>query len=191
MEIHQHLLHQHFVINGGQFGHLGLVCDATTYACTEGTDPYIWPIQPTLTFTAGGMQVQIQQANATYRQELSLFNDVNAVECVLIQQIVATIKPKYLKAIHYSVTNHITKTIPDIFTHRLDNYGDITSEKLYELKMQVKGLMYSPTEPLDTMFTEIEELADVSEIAKNPITEAQKSTMHTYCSKNKEVLHQT
>eukprot|EP00957_Ditylum_brightwellii_P185072 14093809-Ditylum_brightwellii.AAC.1 len=61
-----------------------------------------------------------------------------------------------------------------MFDHLLDNCGDIAPEELRELKIQVKGLIYSPAEPVDTIFAKIEELADVAELAKNPITELQK-----------------
>eukprot|EP00957_Ditylum_brightwellii_P003189 243029-Ditylum_brightwellii.AAC.1 len=156
------------MLGGGQFRHLGLVCNAAAYTNIPGTAHYLHPVQPVLNLPTGGTQFQIQQANTTYKQALQLFNKVNAVEQALIQQIVAAIKPKYIKAIQHSATKRITKTIPQIFDHLLDNYGDITPEELRELKIQVKGLTYSPAEPVNTFFTKIEELADVAELAKIP-----------------------
>eukprot|EP00957_Ditylum_brightwellii_P009708 731961-Ditylum_brightwellii.AAC.1 len=92
----------------------------------------------------------------------------------LIQQIVTAIEPKYINAIQYSFTNWITRTTPKIFDHLFDNYGSITPEELRELKIQVEGLTYSPAEPVDIIFTKIEDLADATELAKNPITKVQK-----------------
>eukprot|EP00957_Ditylum_brightwellii_P152021 11576009-Ditylum_brightwellii.AAC.1 len=76
--------------------------------------------------------------------------------------------------------NHITKTIPEIFDHLLDNYGDITPEELCELKAQMEGITYSPATPMDILFSEIEELAHVAEFAKSPTAEGQKMTTRIY-----------
>ena len=44
-----------------------------------------------------------------------MFQEFLGVERALIQQIVAAIEPKFLKALRNSVTKKILQSIPDIF----------------------------------------------------------------------------
>ena len=55
----------------------------------------------------GLTQYQITQACDVHQESLQLFRKVTAVENALKQQIVAAIEPKYLKAVHSSITQKI------------------------------------------------------------------------------------
>ena len=103
-----------------------------------------------------------------------MFNEVNTVEKILIQQIVDATDPKFLTAIKDPVTHQITLSLPDIIDHLFDNYGDVTAEELRDLREQVEQLPYQPAEPVDTIFTKIDTLAEVAKIAKRALTEQQK-----------------
>lgn len=85
-----------------------------------------------------------------------------AVDRNLIQKIVVAVDQKFLKALHDPVTNKITCTILEIFTHLFNAYGHVTPTELYELKQKVKTTTSSPKEPVDTSITEIDDLMDIA-----------------------------
>eukprot|EP00957_Ditylum_brightwellii_P052032 3946852-Ditylum_brightwellii.AAC.1 len=92
----------------------------------------------------------------------------------LKQQIVGAIEAKYLKAVWSSITQQINRNIPDIFTYLFDTCGDVTPQALQTLQDNGKAMHFDPTEPVDTIFTDIDDLADITELAKDPTTKRQK-----------------
>ena len=174
-QIRANALTVHTVLGGGHHGHLGLVCNAQTYARIPNTQPYARPAAPgPLVPIPGATQFQIQQQRDAHAEETHLFREVLAVERTLIQQIVAAVEPKYLKALRDPVTNKINRTIPDILSHLFNAYGHVTAQELYDLKHKVETMNFQPTEPVDTLITEIDDLADIAELAGSPITDKQR-----------------
>ena len=108
---------------------------------------------------------------------MRLFRESNAVEHALIQQIVAAIDEKFLQAIRDNHTGMLIGTIPDISDHLFRNYGHVTRQELSELKKQVEDFSYQASEPVDVMLSEMDDLADIAEITKSPITYLQKVDM--------------
>ena len=162
-------------LGGGSHGHLGLVCSATVYAAIPGTAAYTRAPNPgALVIPQGSTQYEIAALRDTHAEETRLYREMLAVERTLIQQIVSAVDGKFLKAIRNAHTNKIVLSIAEIFDYLFDTYGDVTPEELSELYDTVKNMVFNPKEPVDTIFTEIEDLTDISNIAKNPITEAQK-----------------
>ncbi len=106
-----------------------------------------------------------------------MFQKYLGVERALIQQIVAAIKPKYLKALRNSVTNKIIQSISRIFDYLFETYGDITPQELRHLTSQLESMHFPPNEPVDTIFTEIDDLGTIAELARAPMTEQQKINM--------------
>ena len=58
-----------------------------------------------------------------------------------------------------------------MFAHLFDVYGHVTPSELYELKQKVENIKFAPQEPVDTLVTEIKDLADITEIAGSLITD--------------------
>ena len=104
------------------------------YALIQNTTAYIRPPQPLLILPQNGTQYQITQAKEQYYNKLCMFNEVNTMEKILIQQIVDAIDPKFLTAIWDPVTHQITLSLPDIIEHLFDNYGDVMAEELRDLQ---------------------------------------------------------
>ena len=88
--------------------------------------------------------------------------------------VVAAIKLKYLKAIRNPVTNKIIHSIPDIFDYLFETYGDVTPQELRHLTTQVESMAFPLNEPVDTVFTKIDDLGTIAELARAPMTEQQK-----------------
>ena len=167
-------------LGGGANGHLGLVCSAETYqALVPGVQPYIRPENPGRLEVAQGemIQFQITQARAEHTEETRVFREVLGVERAIIQQMVVAIEPKYLRALRTPGTNKLNHNIPDILHHLFTTYGDVTPSDLRELTLRVENLSYPPSEPVDSIFVEIDDLAAIAEIAGAPITSTQKINM--------------
>lgn len=174
-EIRANAITVHTTLGGGHHGHLGLVCSAATYATIPNTQVYVRPIAPgALALEQGLTQYQIAQAREQHAENTRLFREVLAVERTIIQQIVAALDAKYLKALRDSVTNKITRTIPEIIEHLFNAYGHVTPTELYELKQKVETMHFSPAEPVDTLITEIDDLADIADLAGSSLTDRQR-----------------
>ena len=58
-----------------------------------------------------------------------------------------------------------------------DAYGDIAPKELKQLRDQVENMVFDPTEPVDTVFAEIEDLETIAALAENPFQARQKIDM--------------
>ena len=138
----------HSTLGGGAHGHLGLVCSPETYATlVPGNTPYIRPVNPGRLIIEGTeTQYEIAQRRDEHAEALRVFQEYPGVERALIQQIVAAVEPKYLKALRNPVTNKITQSIPIIFDYLFETYGDVTPQELRHLTTQVESLNFPPNE---------------------------------------------
>ena len=175
-EIKSNAMSVHSDLGGGENGHLGLVVSANTYqTLVPGATPYRRPRNPGRFVIEGReTQHQIAQHRAEHAEQLRVFKEVIGVERALLQQLVSAIEPKYLKALRLPITNRLNATIPDIFLHLFTNYGDISPSELRTLTDQVQNMQYQPHEPVDTVFTEIDDLGTLAEMAEAPLTQPQK-----------------
>eukprot|EP00957_Ditylum_brightwellii_P202216 15329123-Ditylum_brightwellii.AAC.2 len=161
------------MLGGGYNGHLGLVLTAAAYVRIPSTTAYVRPLQPVLNLPVGGTQYQIAQTQTVYNDALHLFDQVNNAERELKKKIVAPVDKKYIKAIRNSTYNNIALTIPQILDHLFNNYGDVAAEELRDLRTQAKNMSCDIREPVDNIFTEIEDLEDSAKLAKDPIIKQQ------------------
>ena len=164
-------------LGGGAHGHLGLVLSEVVYDAIEGTSPYQRPRLPTLNIQPTDTQYRIAQQRHQYAEDMELYREVQKMERTIIQQIVAAIEPKYLRALRDRGTNKINKTIPQILKYLFETFGDVTPKEFKQLRDQVESMVFDPTEPVDTIFSEIEDLENIADMADNPMRERQKIDM--------------
>ena len=166
-------------LGGGANGHLGLVCTPTTYQSLVPNAPvYTRPTNPgRLVLRDGLTQYQIAQARDQHQETTRVFREVLGVERTIIQQIVVAVEPKFLRALRTPGTNKLNRTIPQILQHLFDTYGDVTPSDLRELTSRVENLSFPSTEPVDTIFSEIEDLAAIADIAGAPLSATQRVNM--------------
>eukprot|EP00957_Ditylum_brightwellii_P053290 4040511-Ditylum_brightwellii.AAC.1 len=113
------------------------------------------------TIPTGATQHVIAQLQEQYTNDLHQFRETNNVKKTVGQQIVASIDPKFLKTLHSSITNKITASLPNIIQHLLDTYNDVTPSELDQLHQKIGDIHFNPMEPVDTIFTKIEDFSDV------------------------------
>ena len=100
--------------------------------------------------------------------------------------MVVAIEPKYLRALCTPGTNKLNRNIPEILDHLFTTYGDVTPSDLWELTLLIENLSYPPSEPVDSIFVEIDDLAAIADIAGAPITSTQKSKWYTYATSSNQ-----
>ncbi len=175
-EVKSNAMSVHSDLGGGENGYLGLVASGTTYqTLVPGARPYHHPVNPGRFIIEGHeTQHQIAQRHAEHAEQVRVFKEVIGIKRALVQQIVSAVEPKYLKALQLPTTNRLNATIPAILAHLFTNYGDISPAELCTLTDQVQNMQYHPQEPVDTVFTEIDDLATLAEMAEAPMTQPQK-----------------
>ena len=108
-------------LGGKKNGYLGLVQDGIEHVSILGATIYVWSVLPRLILVAAVKGLVISAQKKHYYEQLWLFRDTNAVERVLIQQIVSAVDVKYLKALLNTRTKKMTSNISIILEHYFEN----------------------------------------------------------------------
>ena len=91
----------------------------------------------------------------------------------LIQQIVSAVDTKYLSALRNRVTGQLPNDIRAILLYLFRVYGKIKPEYLQERKAEVENLTFTLSDPIDTIFNQIEDLAELGELSARPFSDTQ------------------
>ena len=160
-------------LGGGKYGHLGLVMSATAYQALPDTVPYLRPeyLGPFRIEQRNATETEIAQEKADYDESIRLWREVKAVERALVQQIVAAVEPKYLKALRKQLTTKIMRDVKGILSYLFDNYGKVPPAVLKDMKRKVEDYDLDPNDPVDLLFVEIDELSNIYNLQKNPMTD--------------------
>ena len=134
-------------LGGGQLGYLALVLSETAYAAIPGAAAFLRPTDPgpfTLTqnptppvtrnnpnpvpppLTASDISVQ----KSAYDELKRLYNECQAVELTLRNQLVKAVEPEYLQALRNTSTDMIIGTIPTIISYLIRVYGKMSKLEL-------------------------------------------------------------
>ena len=97
---------------------------------------------------------------------------------------------KSLFILQVRFTNNLNHTIPENFNHLIGTYWNVTPNKLKDLTTSVKSPTLPPSESVDTLFFEFDDLAAVAEIDKSLIMAPQKISM-AYILFSKQYVHKS
>ena len=176
-------------LGGGQLGYLALVLDPTSYNAIPTATAFIRPTDPG-NFTpvvAPGVRApaltpgEITLQKIAHDERTKLFNEVQAVERTLRNQIVEAIDEEYLQPLQNSTTDMINSSIPDIFTFLKDTYGNLSPAQLRERERVIDDLVYDPAHSVDTVFNKIQFFQDLCELLNNGKTDKQLVTYAYLC----------
>ena len=157
----------HSTLEGGEHSHLGLVFSPQTCATLVPCNtPYIKLTNPgQLSIEGTKTPYQIVQRCDEDTKALCVFQESLGVERALLQQILATVEPKYLQALGNPVTNRIIQLFQTIFDYLFETYGDVTPQKLRHLTTQVESMNFHPNKHIHTIFTNINDLGTIAELS--------------------------
>ena len=174
-EIRSNAQSVHTTLGGGKYGHLGLVMNDITYLTLPEAQEYARPAFPG-PFRLEDYEIsdaEIAELKADWEEDMRLWREVDSVERALVQQIVADIESKYLKALRNPLTTKITQDIKTILNHLFNNYGKVPPAVLKNMKRKVEDFDMDPNDPIDLLFVEIDDLKDIYILQKNELTEKQ------------------
>ena len=162
-------------LGGGMYGHLGLVMSNTAYEALPNALPYVKPRFPGPFSLPNDdvTQAQIALRKSEWEEQVRIWREVEAIERALIQQIVAAVDAKYLKALRNPVTTKITQDIKAILNHLFNIYGKLPPATINNMKRKVEDYVLDPTDPIDLLFVEIDDLVDILQLQDNALSQKQ------------------
>ena len=162
-------------LGGGNHGFLGLVLTPAEYATIVPTNPFVPQPHPgTLNIPAGTTGVQARVLESNYNNRMKLYEQCVAMEQALKQQLTKAIDDEWLEPLRNAVTDSIDQVIPTILTFLFAEHGDVSPASLSRREEDVKNMSYIPDrEPIDKIFTEVQELAEFANAANAPYNEQQ------------------
>ena len=178
-------------LGGGQFGYLALVVPQTVYNSIANATPFLRPqdpgpfiiTTPPLPTATRSNPNPVQQLltnadiatqKATHDTALRLFNECQAVELALRNQITDAVESEYLSALRNSITDMIPSDIPAILAFLQNTYGKISPTHLMEKEDELKDFIYDPTQPIDVIFNNIDRFSNLCELVGDPISDRRK-----------------
>ena len=143
--------------------HLGHVFSPEDYEKVSLGTPYERLLMPAPLHIPTNMKIhKTQRLQAKIKEARKLYRETVDVEKALTKQIVAAIEKKYLQAIENTITKSITE-------------------------QSVKKIVYTLTEPLITVLTQIEYLIMLAKTAKNPYSDRQLSEIAMNIIRHKKI----
>ena len=177
---------------GGANGHLGMVLSAARYATLAGTVPSIQPANPGVFDppVPPGTAAQIEAARDVWREANQAFAVCQATEKALVAQIVESTDPIYIRALLNRTTGQFSSNIRAVMTHLFTTYGKITPQLVTAKQQAVYSMHYDISQPVDTVFNTIEDLADLADHASSPMTAQQQIDMAYVIFAREPILQQ-
>jgi hypothetical protein len=97
---------------------------------------------------------------------MDTFKACNLIERTIIQQINTAIDEDCLVNLIDNKADPFKGTIPQIMSKLFDTYGAITPQSLTATKAKLETITYNHSKPIVTIFTAINEYADMADAAK-------------------------
>ena len=174
-------------LGGGQLGYLALVLSDNSYNAIPNARPFLRPNHPgpfvvsiptgvtrrSTTTPTTVTAAEVTQQKADWDVQVRLYNECQAVEQALRQQLVEAVESDYLDALRNPHTDMVQSSIPTIIDHLRNNYGSITDEELSDREDALKALIYDPSYAVDTVFTKIKKHQELASLMNNPLTDKQ------------------
>ena len=101
------------------------------------------------------------------------YNECQAVEQALRNQVIDAIPPEYLDSLRNSDTDMINCSIPDLITFLQTNYCRITDQELSDKEDELKATVFDPQQPVDLIFNKIKLFSDLCTMTGNTKTDRQ------------------
>ena len=161
-------------LGGGLYGHLGLVVSDQKYATLANTIPWITPVNPgPFVPPAGATRPQLEAAQEAWRDEKLAFEICQATEKALIAQVVESIDSIYLRALLNRTTGQYASNLRDVITHLFTTHGKITPQQIRAKENTIYNMAFDISQPVDTVFNAIDDLADLAEHANSALSHQQ------------------
>ena len=119
----------------------------------------------------------VTQQKDTYDEKVRLYNECQAVEQALRQQIIDAVEPDYLEALRDPYTEKVQASIPNIIKHLRETYGCISDEDSSDRETELKAYIYDPVKTVDDVFNKIKRHQELAILMNNPLTNKQQESI--------------
>ena len=123
--------------------------------------------EPQSGLNAPSITIDVTQQKAIHDEKVRRYNECQAVEQVLRQQLIEAIEPEYLEALRDPITYMIQDPIPNIISFLQETFGQITPQELADREEEIKNFAYDPTKPVDVVFNKITQYRDLCALCQN------------------------
>ena len=167
-------------LGGGQLGYLALILSVADYRSIPGSAPFNRPADPGV-FTpvphpvppgpilrGQGAPVappltpgDITTQRIVHDENRRLYNECQAVETVLRNQLIEAIDEEYIRPLRNPHTDMVNDAIPDIFSFLHKSYGKITTGQFKVMESEIDDLIYDPATNVDKIFNKIQDFQDL------------------------------
>jgi hypothetical protein len=156
-------------LGGGFNGHLGLLLSDARYITVPNAVAWVTPGTPGLFVPpAAGTGPQIEAARDVWRELKQQFDVCQATDKALIAQLVEAIDPIYLRAMLNRATGQYSGSIRTILQQMFQTYGKVTPQQVKAKEVELYNMHFDISEPVDTIFNCIDDLADLAGHAMSP-----------------------
>ena len=161
-------------LGDGQHGYIRVILSPVTYATLAHMQPFVPPVHPgVLQVDLPATQFEIALAKTLHDENVRTFQSYLLIQRALVQQVLEAIEPKYLSSLRNRITGQVPSEIRDLILHLFRVYGKITPQHLKSKYDAVEALNYSIDEPIDVIFSAVEDLLEIGELAGRPYSPQQ------------------
>ena len=107
------------------------------------------------------------------RAETLAFEICQATEKALIAQVVESIDSIYLRALLNRTTGQYAANLRDVLTHLFTTHGKVTPQQIRTKEHAICNMAFDISQPVDTVFNAIDDLADLAEHANSALSQQQ------------------
>jgi hypothetical protein len=164
----------HSELGDGQLGHLALTISPAVYA-TLSAIPFVAPPNPgpvPVLVPNVGTTAQIQGIIRDHKESLRLWREYNHVDAALKQQLIRAVDQLYICTLQHRHTGFANVTTRQLIQHLLNTYGNITPTELAQNDIKFRTA-YEPAQPIEALFSQLEDAMDYADAGGNPYTAAQ------------------
>ena len=103
-----------------------------------------------------------------------MYNEVQAVELALHNQLIEAFEPNYLQPLKDTTTDMITHDIPAIISWLIQTYGQVSEIAMLEKEQNLSALKYDTTQPVDFVFNAVNKFCDLADMNQMPVSDRRK-----------------
>ena len=160
-------------IGGGAHGLLGLILPPATY--TLITNEIFWaPVNPgSLPVVADtATQYQISKQVRQHKEELRIWQEYRFTNQALKQQLLQTFDEAYVRGLRNYHTGYTNISTQHLMTYLYTTYGVITPADIEDNDSKMRE-PFDPTQPIETLFDEIESAFEYADAGQRPYNSEQ------------------
>jgi hypothetical protein len=113
----------------------------------------------------------MNNAIATYKQNLKDFTTCNAVETTLKRMLLAAVDPKFVESLQHPLYGFSQVTTRQILEHLQNTYGDLDQDAL-EANKKTLDEPWEPSETMEPLWKRVTDAQQVAQAGNDPITDA-------------------